>query len=106
MMETMKKYNVITIELKAGQTGYDAVGEYISRYWEHNAYESVIVSIAVSYDGRDYDLYNEIAWPDTDNENGRDIVFLHDWWEGEKFIKIFAIEAVSNLTICGGVYEE
>ena len=96
-------YNAVTIELKDRQTGYDAVEEYILRYWEHNAYESVIVTIAVSYNGRDYDLHNEVVCP---SESGCDIEFLHDWWEGEKFIKIYAIEAVSNLRIRGGIYEE
>ena len=103
MRETTGRYNAVTIELKDRQTGYDAIEEYILRYWEHNAYESVIVTIAVSYNGRDYVLHNEVVWP---SESGCDMEFLHDWWEGERFIKIFAIEAVGNLTICGGIYEE
>ena len=99
----MSKHNVVIIELKDGQTGYDVVGEYILRYWKHNVYEDVVVSIAVSYNGRTYDLYNEIAMPSDDFD---DIVFLNDWWEGEKFIKLYAIEGVSELKLCGGIYED
>lgn len=99
----MNDYTIVTVELKDGQTGYDVVGEYIQRYWKHNVYTTVIVCIAISYDGRDYDLYNEIADPSPYCDS---IVFLNDWWEGEKFIKILGIEAVSDLRIHGGIYEE
>ena len=99
----MKRYNVVTIELKDGQTGYDVVGEYVRRYWKHNWYADVVVSIAVSYDGRAYDMYNVFA---TSSDDFEDVEFLHDWWEGEKFIKLYAIEAISELKLCGGIYEE
>ncbi len=99
----MNDYTIATIELKDGQDGYDVVGEYIQRYWQHNAYDTVLVCISVSYDGRDYSLYNEVAYPDNNCDT---IVFLNDWWEGEKFIKILGIEAVSDLRIHGGIYEE
>ena len=29
------------------------------------------------------------------------IEFLYDWWEGQKYIKLFGIESVSNLKIDG-----
>lgn len=97
------KHNAVTIELKDGQTGYDVVGEYILRYWKHNVYESVVVSMAVSYNGRAYDLYNAIAIP---SDGCDDVEFIYDWWEGEKFIKVLGIEPVSDLRIHGGIYEE
>lgn len=62
-----------------------------------------MVSIAVSYNGRAYDLYNAIAIP---SDGCDDVEFIYDWWEGEKFIKLYAIEAVSELKLCGGIYEE
>lgn len=38
--------------------------------------------------------------------NYHDIEFLSDWWEGEKYIKLFGIKAVSELDISGGIYSE
>lgn len=93
---------MINIKLKDGQTGYDVVGGYVRRYWEHNIEDDVVISMGISYDGNCYDLLKEIASP-----YEIDIVeFLNDWWEGEKFIKLFGIMAVSELDITGGIYEE
>lgn len=93
---------MVDIVLKDGQSGYDAVGEYIHRYWEHNITDDVVASIGTSYDGNTYDLLKEVASPVGYN----DIEFLHDWWEGEKYIKLFGIKTVGELDIYGGIYEE
>lgn len=93
---------MIDITLKDGQSGYEAVGEYIRRYWGHNITDTVIVSLGVSFDGKTYDLVKEVASPDRFN----DIEFLYDWWEGEKFIKLFGIKTISELDISGGIYEQ
>lgn len=93
---------MIDIELKNGQSGYDAVGEYIRRYWNHNITDTVIVSLGISYDGNAYDIRKEVASP----MNFDDIEFLYDWWEGEKYIKLFGIKTVSELDISGGIYTE
>lgn len=85
---------MIDIVLKDGQSGYDAVGEYIRRYWNHNIIDTV-------YDGNAYDLRKEVASP----LNFDDIEFLSDWWEGEKFIKLFGIKAVGEFDISEGIYE-
>lgn len=91
---------MIDIELKDGQSGYDAVGEYIHRYWEHNITETVIFSVGTSYDGKTYNICKEVACPC----NG-DIEFLYDWWEGERFIKLFGIKTIDEIDISGGLYE-
>lgn len=93
---------MIDIKLKDGQSGYDAVGEYIRRYWNHNITDTVIVSMGTSYDGNTFELRKEVASP----LNFDDIEFLYDWWEGEKYIKLFGIKTVSELDISGGIYEE
>ena len=93
---------MVDIVLKDRQSGYDAVGEYIHRYWEHNIVDDIVVSIGTSYDGNTYDLLREVASPVGYN----DIEFLHDWWEGEKYIKLFGIKTVGELDIYGGIYEE
>lgn len=93
---------IIEIELKDGQSGYDAVGQYIRRYWKrNNIVDDVIVSIDTSYDGNTYNSYKEIASP----RNYNDIEFLYDWWEGERFIKLRGIKSVNELEIYGGIYE-
>lgn len=93
---------MVEIVLKKGQSGYDAVGEYIIRYWNHNITDTVIVSIGTSYDGVSYELRNEIACP----MNFDDIEYLYDWWEGERFIKIYGIKGIGEIEILGGVYTE
>ena len=93
---------MICIKLQKGQKGYDVVGEYIRRYWNNNIYETVVVSLGISYDGKTYDLLNEVASPYWDNDY---VEYLYDWWEGQEFIKIFGIQAISELDIEGGLYE-
>ena len=92
---------MIDIKLNDGQSGYDIVGEYIRRYWEHNIYTTVVVSIGTSHDGNAYELRKEIASPYNDG-----IEYLYDWWEGEKYIKLFGIKSVDELDISGGIYTE
>lgn len=92
---------MVDIKLNDGQSGYDVIGDYIRRYWKHNGYTDVIVSIAISYDGNKYYAYKEVASP----ENFDDIMYLNDWWEGEKYIKLFGIQSVDELDISGGIYE-
>lgn len=93
---------MVEIKLKDRQSGYDAVGEYIRRYWEHNITDTVIVSLATSYDGQKFETRNEVASP----YNFDDIEFLYDWWEGEKFIKLFGIQSIEEIKIEGGIYKE
>ena len=93
---------MIEIKLKNGQTGYDVVGEYIRRYWKNNSYTDVIVCMDISDDGNEYYTYNEVATP---AENFDDVMFLHDWWEGEEYIKLFGIKSIDDIDISGGIYE-
>lgn len=93
---------MIDIKLNDKQSGYDVIGEYIRRYWKHNIYTTVVVSIGTSYDGQTYDLLKEVASP----MNFDDIEYLYDWWEGEKYIKLFGIQSVDELDISGGIYAE
>lgn len=93
---------MVNITLKENQTGYDAVGEYIRRFWNHNVTDTVVVSLGISYDGDSYELRKEIATP----LGLDDVEFLYDWWEGEKYIKLLGIKTVSELDIYGGLYEE
>lgn len=95
---------MVEIKLENGQDGYDVIGNYIRRYWDRNAYEDVIVSIGTSYDGKIYAHYNEIVSPYFETDDF--VEFLHDWWEGEKYIRLFGIKPVSAFNITGGIYME
>ena len=92
---------MVKIKLKDGQSAYDVIGDYIRRYWKHNGYTDVIVSIGTSHNGRNYSLFNEVACL----EDFDDILYLGDWWEGEEYIQLLGIQSVDELDICGGIYD-
>ena len=93
---------MIEIKLKDRQSGYDVVAEYIHRYWRNNIYNTVLVSMETSYDGKTYDVRKEIACP----YNHDDVEYLNDWWEGEKFIRLFGIISLDGINISGGIYND
>ncbi len=96
----------MNINLKEGQSAYEVIEEYIKRYWSKYGYNTgpVIVSVGVSNDGKSYELHNEVA-DAMDCGIDSDIIFLYDWWEGQRYIKLFGIKAVSELEVSGGIYE-
>ena len=91
---------MIEIKLEKGQNGYDAVGEWVKRYWKNVIHDDVLVSMCVSYTGLEYEPLKEIASPLDTN----DVEFFSDWWEGHPFIKIYGIRALSYIDIDGGLY--
>lgn len=93
------------IKLKDGETGYEAVAGYIYRYWNHYRYiDSVLVKLAVSYNGEDWEtLPIQIASPDGFRSD--DILFDMDWWEGEKYIRLYGIKFSDFVEVEGGIYE-
>ena len=93
---------MISIELIENQTGYDAVGEYIFRYWKRHLTDDVIVRIGKSFDGVSYDIRNEFASPYGIN----DIMFASDWWEGERFISLYGIKLVNDVDVIDGIYDK
>lgn len=93
---------MVEIKVENGQAGDEIVGEYINRYWDHAGADSCIISCATSRDGVNYEQRNEVAYP----TGLRDVEFLYDWWEGEKFIRIFGIKNIRDIEILGGIYEE
>ena len=92
---------MIDIVLKDGQSGYDAVGEYIKRYLKYHPTDTVVISLAISYNGKDYGYLTEVACL----EGFDDILYFLDWWEGEKYIRLFGIRGLEFMDICGGIYE-
>lgn len=94
---------MVEIELKKDEDGYEVVGNYIKRFWKHHSYCRVIVSLATSYDGKEYWDSKEIAEP---MECFTDILYDMDWWEGERFIRLYGIMAVDDVKVEGGLYEE
>lgn len=87
--------------LTDGQSGYDVIGEYIQRYWKEVGYTTVIVSVGVSFYGKDYRRFNIVASPTDD----LDIEYLNDWWEGEKDIILNGITDIDGVEVYGGIFE-
>lgn len=97
---------MVDIKLKDRESGYSVIGDYIRRYWNYNNHEdTVVVSIGTSHDGHNYYFRNLIVSPLYYPHDG-DIEFLDDWWEGEKYIKLFGIKEVNKIDISGGIYTE
>lgn len=94
------------IKLKNGETGYEAVARYIYRYWNHYGYtDSVLVKLAISYNGEDWEtLPVQIASPNDFRGDGG-ILFDVDWWEGEKYIRLYGIKFSDFFEVEGGIYE-
>lgn len=86
----------VDIVLKNGRSGYDAVEEYVEKYWKQNGYATAIVSLETSYDGREYRRENEVVSPTEDFEACE---FLNDWWEGEEYIRLIGIINVHEIDI-------
>lgn len=92
----------IDIKLDKSQNGYDEVSMYIERFFKNNVYDDVVIRLGTSYDGKEYDVRNEVASPYMGT-----VEFLYDWWEGEQFIRIYGIRTVCDIEFNGeGIYEE
>ena len=94
--------NLVNIELNNKESGYEKIASYIRRYWEHNIFTDVVVSIGTSYGGVVFRMLTEIASP----YNANDVKFLNDWSESKKYIKLFGIKSLEEIDVYGGIYEE
>ncbi len=90
---------MISVKLDEGKSAYEFVGDYIEKFWKKNYYCDVVVLIGTSYDGVNYCESVEIASPTNDMMG---VEFLNDWYEGEKYIKIFGIKSVYDVEIADG----
>ena len=93
---------MIEFMLLNGENAYEIVGEYVRRYWEYESCEDAVVSIEISDDGVKWAHIVEVIEPESYNTP----LWLNDWWEGEKYIRLLGICGVNGLDICGGLYEE
>lgn len=99
-METTKDYIQLNLS-ESNWDGYGIVEHLIWNYFDHNFMDDLVVRLSLSYDGDNYDVRNEITFFD----DGR-IEFLNDWWEGQKFIRIYGIQSVPDLDVSGGLYPD
>ena len=93
---------MIEFMLLNGENAYEIVDEYVRRYWEHESCQDTVVSIETSYDGIKWVHIAEVVEPESCNTP----LWLNDWWEGEKYIRVLGICGVNDLDIYGGLYEE
>lgn len=100
-MSIEKEY--IDVSIEPGKTAYDAVAKYIYRYWDHYSFSDVILSLKLSYDNVDWRSFKTIALFDAGDIKPE---FVNDWWEGERFIRLYGIESIDFLDISGGLYPD
>ena len=85
------------IVLNDGQSGYDVVGDYVRDHWRKTYYSTAIVMMATSYDGKEYHQSHDVVSPFSDHNDIDSMEFLHDWWEGQKYIKIFGVINIDDI---------
>jgi hypothetical protein len=52
--------------------------------------------LKTSYEGKEYLRYNEVVSP---TENCESLEFLHDWWEGQEYIKLLGIRNLHEIEL-------
>lgn len=82
------------ITLKDNETGYEAVEKYVTKYWNAHCWDDSVVTMRISYDGKNWDKISEIVCP---ANNCREIGWPNDWWEGQKYIEIIGIVNVDEI---------
>lgn len=93
---------MVKIVLEENQNGYDEVFKYIKRFLDkRKTFGMVVFTIDLSYDDKEYFKNTELVDVEYDK-----VIYDNDWWEGEKYIKLFGIELLDNLDIEGGIYNE
>lgn len=93
---------MIKIVLEENQNGYNEVFKYIKRFLDkRNTFGMVVFTIALSYDDEKYFKNTELVDVDYDK-----VIYDNDWWEGEKYIKLYGITLLDDLYIEGGIYNE
>ena len=91
-------------KLKDNENAYDIIDKYIRRYWERKGHDTnVIVFLATSYNGEEYYEFKELVFM---TPFGDEIMYDTDWWEGEKYIRLYGIQAIEDVEIVGGIYED
>ena len=85
------------VKLKENRTGYDFVSERIHEFWNEFRYISdVIFSVDIMESDGQIMHIKDIALV---TDSGTDIEFVHDWWEGQKIIRLNRIAYVSCISL-------
>lgn len=96
--------NYIDVTIEEGKTAYEAVAKYIYRFFDNDAaFDDVIVRIGTSYNNIEWTTFNTLALFDM---NEFDFEFEDDWWEGERFIRLYGIISIDDVEVSGGLYPD
>lgn len=94
----------IDVMIEEGKTAYEAVRRYICRFWDNEqSFCDMIVRLSTSYNNVEWRTFNTLALFDVDNF---DVIFENDWWEGERFIRLYGIISVDDINVSGGLYPD
>ncbi len=86
----------MNIKLKDKEIGYNAVGKYVEEYLNEHCWDDSIVELEISYDGKDWDSIKEIVCP---TNNCRELEWLNDWWEGQRYINIIGMANIDEIDV-------
>lgn len=90
---------MIKIILKDNENGYEEVEKVVDKFVEKYGYGSIIVKIALARTPEEMpDIYNELLLFEGFDEG---FIWENDWWEGEKYIVVVAIDFVADVIISG-----
>lgn len=86
----------MNIKLNDKEIGYEAVGKYVEEYLNEHCWDDSIVELEISYDGKDWDRIKEIVCP---TNNCRELEWLNDWWEGQRYINIIGMANIDEIDV-------
>ena len=70
--------------------------ELINQFEFDNYKIDTIIELEISYDGKDWDRIKEIVCP---TNNCRELEWLNDWWEGQRYINIIGMANIDEIDV-------
>ena len=90
----MIRMNII---LKENEDGYEAVGKIVDKFVDKYGYGNILVKLVISYSATEKpDILTELLLYDDDRD---EFVCENDWWEGQRYISVVAIDFVENAKV-------
>ena len=82
----------------AVETPYETIANAVEEWYEEHGYQTMLVSIALHYDGEKPREITEILEFDLSNMTA---VWDSDWWEGEQSVELLGFMPLDSLRLHG-----
>lgn len=87
-------------------SAYKIIAEYVERFCKCHSISIVVVTLAL------FNCPDRRYWTDDKikhiiafrNENG-DVDYEETWYDGERFMRLYSIQALFDVPISGGIYD-